>query len=309
LNERLFTRLADLLDRGPVVLASVLDTRGATPRKGGSRMLVTGDRIEFSVGGGEAEARVVEAARALLAAAPATARSFARSDGALAGAPILSIDLSGRPGAAGVCGGLMHLALRRWHGSDDQARAAQIAQALRAGRSIALDGSDLGAAGAAETLRPNARLLIVGGGHCALALYDLAVHLDFDLWVFDPRPECFAAGQFAGAQTASGAFEHLQRALDTERDVYAILLNRDFPSDVATLKVLAARPPRFIGMMGSRKRIGEVLNALPEQRECLHTLHAPVGLELDAQTPHEIAVSILAQLIQQRRRREQEGLA
>ena len=90
----------------------------------------------------------------------------------------------------------------------------------------------------------------------------LARFLDFDLWVFDERADCFAAGQYADATRLSGDYAQLARALDTGRDVYAVLLNRDFPSDVATLRALADRPPRFLGMMGSRKRIGEVLSAL-----------------------------------------------
>jgi xanthine dehydrogenase accessory factor len=70
---------------------------------------------------------------------------------------------------------------------------------------------------------------------------------------------------------------------------------------VRTLRVLAERPPEFIGMMGSRRRIAEVLRELPaEHRERLTMLQAPVGVDIGAQTPHEIAVSILAQLIARR---------
>lgn len=290
MDERVVARLAALVQREPVVLASVLDTRGATPRKGGSRMLVTADAAEFSVGGGEAEARVIAAARALLAEAGAAAE--------------LHVDLSGRAGSAGVCGGTMHLGLRRWHGPADAARAHALHERLRTGERVELSGEDLGAAVAAERLRPEARLLIVGGGHCALALYDLAQYLDFDIWVFDPRAECFSDAQFPAAQRLCGEFGELARALDTTRDVYAVLLNHDFASDVAALDVLCRKPPVLLSMMGSRKRIAKVTAALPGHADALRSLQAPVGKDIDAQTPHEIAVSILAQLIQQRRARE-----
>ena len=70
MGERVFERPALHLRSEPVVLASVQETRGATPRKRGSRMLVTHDTIEFSIDGGLAEARVIEAVRATLRPTP-----------------------------------------------------------------------------------------------------------------------------------------------------------------------------------------------------------------------------------------------
>lgn len=294
MEERFFTRLSALLADEPVVVASVLDTRGATPRKAGSRMLVTARATEFSVGGGLAEARVIDAALALLHQAGAHTQ--------------VDIDLTGKPGASGICGGRMHLALRRWHGSADRERADDIARDLHTGRIVTLSARELGADDGEDTrLQPDARLLIVGGGHCSLALVELARFLDFDLWVFDPRPACFTDDQFAGATTRSGGFEELTHAFDTQRAVYAVLLNRDYASDVATLRVLQDRELAFLGMMGSRKRIAEVCAALPPDTPILAALHAPVGLPIAAHTPHEIAVSILAQLIEQRHRTTKEA--
>jgi xanthine dehydrogenase accessory factor len=296
MSERLFCRLAEWLAEGPVVLASVLDTRGATPRKRGARMLIGAGDSAGSVGGGMAEARVIEAAHRLLSQP---------SDATLA-AP-LAIELDGRPGSAGVCGGRMHIALRRWHGATDLERAVAIASALASGQKVALSAPDIGA-DVSETgapaiigtsiIEPDPRLLIIGAGHCGHALYELARYLDFDLWVFDPRREAFADSRYAGATVVNGEHALLAEALDTQRQVLAILLNRDFHSDVHTLQALAHKPPAFIGMMGSRRRIHEVLGASPEAAAALAGLRAPVGLQIGAQTPHEIAVSILAQLVQ-----------
>jgi len=289
-DERLFARLAALLLNESVVLASVSDTRGATPRKRGSRMLVTATTTEFSVGGGAAEARAIEAARALL--------------GSSAHESELEIDLSGRAGAAGVCGGRMQIALRRWQGADDRDYAADIATQLAEGRPVWAGTVEFGPGVEGELLQPDPRLLIVGGGHCGLALYELAHPLDFDLWVFDERAECFAADEFTHSTWRHGEYTQLAQAFDGQREVYAVLLNRDFPSDVATLRALEGRPLAFLGMMGSRKRIAEVLAALPDHGASLvDSLRAPVGMEIGAHTPHEIAVSILAQLVQVRARR------
>jgi xanthine dehydrogenase accessory factor len=289
-DERLFARLAALLAHEPVVLASVQEARGATPRKRGSRMLITRSADEFSVGGGAMESRVLSAARALLDCGEHEAE--------------LEIDLSGREGAAGVCGGRMRVALRRWQGEDDRLYAADIAAQLAEGRPVWAGAEEFGASVEGELLAPDPRLLIAGGGHCGLALYELARSLDFDVFVFDQRAECFARGQFAQATRRDGEYSALEGAFADQREVYAVLLNRDFPSDVATLRALVARPLAFLGMMGSRKRIAEVRAALPEHAEWLALkLRAPVGLDIGAHTPQEIAVSILAQLIQVRQLR------
>ena len=291
MDERLFARLAALLLNESVVLASVGNTRGATPRKRGSRMLVTATTTEFSVGGGAAEARAVEAARALL--------------GSSAHESQLEIDLSGRDGAAGVCGGRMQIALRRWQGANDRDYAADIAAQLAEGRPVWAGTEEFGPGVEGELLQPDPRLLIVGGGHCGLALYELARALDFAVFVFDQRADCFAADVFPQATCRHSDYTRLADAFIDTREVYAVLLNRDFPSDVATLRALEGRPLAFLGMMGSRKRIAEVLAALPDRGASLvDSLRAPVGLDIGAQTPHEIAVSILAQLVQVRQQRE-----
>lgn len=289
MDERLFAVLAAKLSGEPpaatpgrtargrtgehVLLASVVQARGATPRKTGSRMLVGTNWTFGSVGGGAMEARVIDAARAVL-----RGERDERE---------MEIDLSGRPGAAGVCGGNMRVALSEWREPEP---AHAIAERLARGESAEWNG---------ETLHPDPRLLIVGGGHCALALHAMAALLDFDRWVFDERADCFGGEAFAGATTRSGDYAQLAQAFDTQREVYAVLLNRDFASDVATLRVLAGKPLAYLGMMGSRKRIGEVWAALPDME--LPVLVAPVGIEIGAQTPEEIAVSILAQVIAARR--------
>lgn len=287
-DERLFQHLAELLREQPVVLASVLATRGATPRKRGSRMLITATDTAFSVGGGLAESRVITAARALLQQA------------ADAGdADDVAIDLSGKPGAAGVCGGFMQIGLQRWSGAAEQQRAAAIADALANGESVSLiqsgDRHD-----APELLHPNPRLLIVGGGHCAAALCGMAVLLDYQVWVHDSREDCLQSPGFSAAQRLSGSFDALHSAFRTSREVLVVLLNRDFGSDIASLRALADQVPAFIGMMGSGKRIAEVRAAVPELSALCARLQAPVGLDIGAETPHEIAVSILAQLIRWR---------
>jgi xanthine dehydrogenase accessory factor len=286
-SERIFLRLSTLLSTQSVVLASVLTTRGAVPRLSGSKMLITATNTEFSIGGGLAESRVIEQARNLIANNLTQAQ--------------LNIDLSGKANAAGVCGGSMHIALRLWYGEDDLKRACSFAKELSSGRSVILEESDLGCTSFNEEIKPNPRLLIIGAGHCGLALYELASFLEFDIWIFDQRAHCFAGDSFAHATCLSGDYANLGSAFKTQRDMYVVLLNRDFHADVESLKQLSSSESiAFLGMMGSRKRITQVFNALPHRQTQLTSITAPVGIEIQAQTPHEIAVSVLAQLIQHR---------
>lgn len=283
MDERLFEQLAQLLPHEPVVVVTVVETTGATPRKRGARMLVSGHDTAFSIGGGLAEARTIAAARATLAAATSAPEH-------------LTIDLGGGADAAGICGGRMQLALRRWSGTEDCARATTAAAELAAGHRWKLPPPD-----DVVPLVPNPRLLVIGAGHCGAALCEAARLLDFDIAVFDTRSDCLAAGAFSGALAHHGDYAQLAVALDTPREVYAVLLNRDFAADIASLRELCRRPPAFIGMMGSRRRIRQVVDALPEHADALERLQAPVGINIAAETPQEIAISILAQLVRVRR--------
>lgn len=290
MSERIIARLAARLAGGEaVVMASVVEARGATPRAVGARMLVGPDDDEGTIGGGVLEARTIEQARELLATGEV------RSE--------LAIELTGGPGSAGVCGGRMRIALRCWRGEQDAARAAAMAEQMAAGEAVELTEDEAGASGPAARIDPDPRLVIVGGGHCGLALYELARPLEYDLAVYDPRPEYANAARFPGALALGGEPAVLATALDTPRALHVVLLTRDFPSDVAALGVIARAPrrPEYLGMMGSARRIHAVRQALPELVDELSGLVAPVGLEIGAETPHEIAISVLAQLVRVRR--------
>lgn len=281
MSQRLYATLAHWLSSEAVVLATVLATRGASPRHVGAQMLVTDTRIVGSVGGGRLELHTIAAARELLAAA------HERGE--------VPIDLTGRDGAQGVCGGSMRIALRRWQGAADRTRASGIAHGLAEGHRVTLDAEALGG-DATLTLDPAPRLLILGAGHCGLALCRAAAPLGYDLHVLDDRADGYDESEFTGASC------HRDRAalpalLAGERRVAAVLQNRDWLSDVALLPILAAHPPHYVGMMGSRKRIRQVFKAVPELAEFCSRIRAPIGLPIGAETPEELAISVLAEII------------
>ncbi len=192
------------------------------------------------------------------------------------------------------------------------ARAGELARALIArGAGVALETVILPEGEATlflEAHRAPERLLIVGAGHIAVPLATIAVELGFRALVLDDREEFateerfspeitvrradFAADPFAG--------EHI------DQGTYVALVTRGHRWDFDCLRRLLAQPvqPRYIGMIGSRRRIRAALQALADAgvpRAQLQTVHAPIGIDIGAETPAEIAVSIAAELIAVRR--------
>ncbi|WP_240624051.1 XdhC family protein [Ahniella affigens] len=248
----------------------------------------TSAQMHGSVGGGLLEATVLQRAHALLAAE--------------LDADAVAIDLSGKPESAGICGGQVHVRLKRWQGPSAGARAAALAAALAAGQTVQLLPNEFGADDLAAplTIAPEPMLLICGAGHCGQALALQAQLIGFRLAVQDSRADMLAHAAYASATILHGDASVL-RNISAQRPLYAVLLNRDWASDLACLNVLAEMPPDYVGMMGSRRRVAAVRSALPDLDRCLPLLDAPLGLELGAETPEEIAISILARLIQHRR--------
>jgi len=298
-----FDRLSEALARGPVALVTVVAARGSTPRIAGARQFLTaGGGHHGTIGGGVTEARVLDLARETLA--DGRPRTF-------------SADLRGRPGdmREGVCGGTMELWIVRLDPSTCRPLVQAAATSLHAGKhfpfSIRLDAAvplaGESAAGFTETLEPSPRLLIIGAGHIGRALARLANDLGFAISVQDERPDWLDVAAFPPACDVESCIETAVQALKMwEGQRFAVLVTRGLPQDVAALDALATIPDlAYVGLLGSRTRVAAVLaaqRATDGPTISASVLHAPVGLEIGAETPEEIAVSIAAELIQFRRR-------
>ncbi|HSJ05566.1 MAG TPA: XdhC family protein [Longimicrobiales bacterium] len=160
----------------------------------------------------------------------------------------------------------------------------------------------------AEAYRPPEHLVIVGAGHIAVPLAGLGVLLDFRVTVLDDREEFTGPGRFPDSASvlrtdfATDPFGGVR--LDDRS--YVVLVTRGHRWDFDCLRRLVAAEarPRYIGMIGSRRRVRAAFHALLEAgtaRDLLAGIHAPVGLEIGAETPGEIAVSIAAELVAVRR--------
>jgi len=243
-------------ERRRFVLATVIDTRGFTPRKPGARMLVGADGATAgTIGGGAIENLVLEQAARLLASG---------------GSSLLRRHLTQELGMC--CGGEMEVFL--------------------------------------EAIEPAPRLHVYGAGYIGRALATLAVSCDFDVTVVDPRPEWAGDGRIANAKVeCRDPVEHA-RALAGRDDDFAVVVTHDHAVDQQVVQELLRRPLRFLGMIGSvpkARKFALRLRARGFSEIDIARLHCPLGVSIGAQTPEEIAVSVMGELILIRRGARADG--
>ena len=155
-----------------------------------------------------------------------------------------------------------------------------------------------------EVVAPQDPLLIVGGGHCGRALARAAALLsDFAVTLIDSRDALTGNADLPGPVTvtpADGDFAGIPALIGPRS--FVVLVTQGYPTDRDALRqVLAAsESPAYIGMMGSRKKVRTVREDLLAEgiaAERLDAIYAPIGLEIGAETPAEIAIAILAEII------------
>lgn len=154
---------------------------------------------------------------------------------------------------------------------------------------------------------PKERLILLGGGHIALALCKIGVMLDFSVSVVDDRPGFCNPLRFPEAeQTICDTFERAIQKLDVREDDFVCVITRGHQHDADCLRVLlAGTMPKYLGMIGSKRRVRGLMELLKEEGfepERLAQIEAPIGFSINAQTTMEIAVSIAAQLVEYRRK-------
>jgi xanthine dehydrogenase accessory factor len=307
-----YQRLADVLAREPVVLATIVAVKGSVPREVGAKMMIQADgKINGTIGGGAGEAKVIQQAMLVLQ----TGKKCS-----------VNIDLSGAPDreVEGICGGMMQVWLERWAGEAAIALVQEMLARLKAGESVELvtplvEGSHAHLFSSStvhrlpatphfsETIAPPPILLIVGAGHVGVQLAKVADLAGFQIAIQDDRPDWANSDQYPQAtliltQAIPGAIAQLT----AYSQLYVALVTRSYHHDVAALRALCDRPIpcRYIGMIGSQKRVRQVYQELekwgvPESQ--LRSIYAPIGLDIGALTPEEIAISIGAELILVRR--------
>ena len=152
-----------------------------------------------------------------------------------------------------------------------------------------------------EPIEPSPELYIIGAGHVGFHLGRLAHEVGFRVHVVDDREK------FANSERFPNAVEIVVDDIPAwigrtslPPHAYAVVVTRGHTNDLEALRALAPRELRYLGLIGSRAKVARIYEALMEDQvppEALKRVHAPIGLDIGAVTPQEIAVSILAELI------------
>jgi xanthine dehydrogenase accessory factor len=322
-----------LIERGePVGLATIVATRGSTPQKVGARLLAgAGQRLAGTLGGGAVEAESIqEASRAAAGGAPGV-REYALSTGvddwglACGGTMLVFAERldrrargwlgrvieasEGRDPVAVVTALDGEVAGARLLVSEDGAAGAFADPALTAAaaeagrRALEAETPELVAVGGArlyaEPFGPPPALIVVGAGHVGKALASLAHGLGVAVTVVDDRPEYASQERFPEADRVIAA--PVGEALGwlpvgPKTAIVVAMRNQDLDYQ-ATASALRT-PARYVGLLGARRKailITERLVADGVPVERIRALRAPIGLDIGARAPAEIALSILAE--------------
>jgi len=152
-----------------------------------------------------------------------------------------------------------------------------------------------------EPLEPAPELFLIGAGHVSYHLARAAHEVGFKLHIIDDREKFANADRFPQAQeiVVDSIPEWLTKT-KLPAHAFAVILTRGHRHDLDALRALAPKPIRYLGLIGSKAKVARLTNLLESEglpEDQLHRVHSPVGLDLGAVTPQEIAVSILAEMI------------
>jgi len=241
-------------------LATIIGTKGSTPREVGAKMLILEDgKIFGTIGGGCLEAEVwQEAMKIIKEEKPRT----------------VHFDLTGKKAedSGMICGGVMDIYI--------------------------------------EPIVPAPRAYIFGGGHISLFVAKIGKMMGFEVVVIDDRPQFANRERFPDAdEVIAEEFEFALPKLKVNRSHYLVIVTRGHAYDLEVLEWAVKTQARYVGMIGSRRKIQIVYTSLKEKGippEALERVHAPIGLDIGALTPEEIAVAIVAEMIKERRRGKEE---
>ena len=163
-----------------------------------------------------------------------------------------------------------------------------------------------------ELLGREKKLVICGGGHVSVALVRMGVMTGYEITVLEDRSEFADQAREAGAdRVICESFDSGLAQISGDQDTFFVIATRGHRYDQICLAAIVRKPHAYIGMVGSRKRVAvvkEKLIADGADPDVVGGIYSPIGLEIGAETPEEIAVAILAEMISVRRKnRENDG--
>ena len=155
-----------------------------------------------------------------------------------------------------------------------------------------------------DVVKPDPRLIIIGSGHIAKPLAMFAHMAGFEVAVVDDA-ETATRERFLTAELHTGPFEEELDRVEVRPPDFVAIVHGETGYELAALRSMLSRRPAYIGLLGSRNKAAEHKRQLLAEgfrREEVEAIHSPIGLDIGAETPEEIAVSIIAEIIRARRR-------
>ena len=171
---------------------------------------------------------------------------------------------------------------------------------------VTFEESDDGHSVAGEPFSPPERLIVLGAGHIALPVCEFAAKSGFEVYVCDDRPAFANEERFPdAAQVLCDSFENCIRQLKITSYDYIVIITRGHTHDADCLReIFKGTQPAYLGLIGSRRRVKGLLEMLLAEgcpKEYMDRICTPIGLDIGAVTPGEIAISILAELVAYKR--------
>lgn len=162
-----------------------------------------------------------------------------------------------------------------------------------------------------ERIGRQPKLIICGAGHVSVPIIKMGKMLGFAVTVLEDRPKFADNARAAGADMViCESFEKALEGIHGDSDSWFVIVTRGHRYDTICLENILHKTYAYVGMMGSRRRVAIVKDQLEESgisREILDAVHTPIGLKIGAETPEEIAVSVMAEIIQVKNSREKGG--
>ncbi len=325
---------------GEAALVTVIGVQGSVPRHAGSKMLVRGNgEIVGTVGGGRGESIAIDAAVRCISTRSSRTLTVEMQGTEVEGAAMVCGGTSRllvehlpdvspyRTALQLLRDGKRVLLIKRLEGLAPEgsggggAKHVPVAVVAESGLVPAGFPFDRGLADRClasgkpflaeesglfyDPVFPREKLLILGGGHIGQALAGMAVTLDFDTTVADDRDDFAAPGRFpGGVKTVQGPYARIVADYPFDAATYVVIVTRGHLYDLECIRAVLARTYRYAGFIGSTRK-AKLLRAQVASDGFdpakIEALHGPIGLNIAAETPAEIAVSILGEMIAVRR--------
>ena len=321
--------LAQLLQNRKVALVTIIDKSGSAPRLPGSKMFVEEDgTLHGTIGGGRMEFTAHEAATKVVAgAAPVLTEFDMRGSAAGEDTDMVcgGVQLAFIERLTPEMTAMFKQAQDCFHDGAKGVWMIDISDPARPLRSFVDMRKDSPPAGESDfkavmrqrttqlikiagktividPLPKSGTVVLIGGGHVSKEVAKLAVYVDFDVVVCDDRQDFSNMDRFpmARATHVIKDFKNLFQAIGQGEDYYLLIITRGHSYDREALAQSLQTPARYIGMIGSRSKRDITYSKLRDQGFSdadFARVHCPVGLSIGSETPKEIAVSIIAELI------------